>query len=320
MGKFIGKTILFLLILLGLVGGILVVSASSEGMNRIFAFLSCSEDYERQEAETDILRKAQITENDYRKIMVGDSVCYMLFTRLQDVNDVYFLAANTRPCTMATQYALVKEFADGHPEAEEVYIFLSKDSWETIIDVQCGYSYVVVPNTLAGTIDQFDESTVADMRRLFGSVLMNPTVVNIFDKSLMNHKIVLNSLVEYHEKVLGEDLSAPYELTENEISPLALQYFTKIVRLCEERNIELHLLHDPLADTEAKHQEVEMEKQMFQEAGLYDTYQEYFDSVLYYPPENFFDGVHFNVEDELNNRVINDIKEHTGLLQDFVVK
>ena len=91
------------------------------------------------------------------------------------------------------------------------------------------------------------------------------------------------------------------------------------MKLCE-RNIELHLLHDPLADTEAKHQEVEMEKQMFQEAGLYDTYQEYFDSVLYYPPENFFRRVHFNVEDELNNRVINDIKNTQVCCRIFVVK
>ena len=59
---------------------------------------------------------------------------------------------------------------------------------------------------------------------------------------------------------------------------------------------------------------------MFQAAGLYEQFPEYFSSVLYYPEENFFDGVHFNVDDELNNRVINDIREHTGLLQDFVVE
>ena len=320
MAKFLGKTIGFLAILAVLVTGILFLSASCEPMNQVFAFLSCSDDYERQHAEIQVLKDVQETDNAYTKIMVGDSVCYMLFTRLQDVNDTYFLGANTRPCTMATQYVLVKEFVENHPDAEEVYMFLSKDTWESVIDVQCGYSYVAVPHTQAGTIEDLDPETREEMYRMFGPVLMNPVVVNAFDHSLMNHKIVLNGLVEYHEKILGEDLSADYERTENEISPLALHYFRKIVDLCEEEGLKLHLLHDPVADTEAKHAEIEMEKQMFQAAGLYEQFPEYFSSVLYYPEENFFDGVHFNVDDELNNRVINDIREHTGLLQDFVVE
>ena len=79
----------------------------------------------------------------------------------------------------------------------------------------------------------------------------------------------------------------------------------------------MHLIHDPLADTPEKHEEVEQEKQMFMDAGLYNDWQEYFESVLYYPEEYFFDGVHFHVEKEMNNAVIHDIKEHTGLMQDL---
>jgi hypothetical protein len=320
MKKFIGKTLAFLVILALLVSGLLVLSSVNESCNQFFAYISCSEDYQRQTEEISVLQRVQQQDNAYDKIMVGDSVCYMLFTRLQDVNDAYFLGGNTRPCTMVMQYVLAKEFMEGHPDAKEVYLFLSKDSWESTIDVQCGYSYVVVPQTQAGTMKDLDEDTVLRMQQLFGRFLMNPYVVNVFDHSLMNHKLVLNGLMVYHELVLGEDMSATYERTENEISPLALQYFEKLVALCEEQGVQLHLLHDPLADTEEKHQEVAMEEEMFRQAGIYDDFSEYFSSVLYYPPEDFFDGVHFNVDDELDNQVIRDIQDHTGLLQDFVVE
>lgn len=319
MRRFCLKTIVFMLVLVVLICGILWIPSTNDMLNQAFAFLTCSQDYERQSAEIQVLKDVQGINNDYDKIMVGDSVCYMLFTRLQDVNDKYFLGGNTRPCTMATQYVLVKEFIDAHPDAKEVYIFLSKDSWESTIDIQCGYSYVVVPHTQAKTIDDLDQDTRDDMRNKFGSFLMNPVVVNAFDRSQTNRKLVLNGLSEWYDKVLGQDMSSQYVLTENQISPLSQKYFLKIVQLCAENNIQLHLLHDPVADTPEKHQEIEVEKQMFEDAGLYDQFPEYFLSVLYYPPEYFFDGIHFIVDDELDNQVINDIRRHTGLLQDFVV-
>ena len=261
MRRFCLKTIVFMLVLVVLICGILWIPSTNDMLNQAFAFLTCSQDYERQSAEIQVLKDVQGINNDYDKIMVGDSVCYMLFTRLQDVNDKYFLGGNTRPCTMATQYVLVKEFIDAHPDAKEVYIFLSKDSWESTIDIQCGYSYVVVPHTQAKTIDDLDQDTRDDMRNKFGSFLMNPVVVNAFDRSQTNRKLVLNGLSEWYDKVLGQDMSSQYVLTENQISPLSQKYFLKIVQLCAENNIQLHLLHDPVADTPEKHQEIEVEKQ-----------------------------------------------------------
>lgn len=317
MGKYIIKFIGFLFLLGGMTAGILVLCAACEPLDRCLAFLTCSEDYNREDVAPEVLKTAQESDNSYHSILVGDSVSYMLFANSREVNDEIFLAGNTRPCTMATQYVLVKEFIESHPEAKDVYLFYSKESWESVIDVKCGYSYVIVPHMQAGTLGELEPETLEEAEEKFGSLLMTPFMANLFDRSFVNRKIILNSLMVYHEDVLGEDLSAAFEKTDNQISPLALKYFRKMTEVCDENHVALHLIHDPLADTPEKHAEVETEKQMFADAGLYEEWQEYFDSVLYYPAENFFDGVHFHVEKEMNNAVIHDIKEHTGLMEDL---
>ena len=317
MGKYMIKMISFLLLLGGLTAGILGLCAVCEPLDRCLAFLTCSEDYSREDVAPEVLKTAQESDNDYHSILVGDSVSYMLFANAREVNDKIFLAGNTRPCTMATQYVLVKKFVESHPAAKDVYLFYSKESWESVIDVKCGYSYVIVPHMQAGTLKALEPETLDEAEGKFGPLLMTPFMANLFDRSFVNRKIILNSLLTYHEDVLGEDLSAPFERTYNQISPLALRYFQKMTEVCKEHQVTLHLIHDPLADTPEKHEEVEQEKQMFMDAGLYNDWQEYFESVLYYPEEYFFDGVHFHVEKEMNNAVIHDIKEHTGLMQDL---
>ena len=83
------------------------------------------------------------------------------------------------------------------------------------MDVKCGYSYVVVPHMQAGTFDKLGQETVSRAEEMFGPFLVNKFMANAFDRSFVVRKIVLNSLTAYHEKVLGEDLSAPFERTEN---------------------------------------------------------------------------------------------------------
>ena len=320
MVKYIGKVMGFLAILGGMILGVFMLCTVCSPLDQFVAFLTCSDGYHREDVAQEILKTAQEGKNEYQNILVGDSVCYMLFANAGEVSDEYFLAGNTRPCTMATQYVLVNEFLESHPEAKDVYLFYSKESWESVMDVKCGYSYVVVPHMQAGTFDKLGQETVSRAEEMFGPFLVNKFMANAFDRSFVVRKIVLNSLTAYHEKVLGEDLSAPFERTENEISPLALSYFRKMVETCDAHQTTLHLIHDPLADTEEKHAEVEMERRMFQEAGLYEEWQEYFDSVLYYPEEYFFDGVHFLGEENLSDAVIQDISEHTELMTDIFEK
>lgn len=312
---------MFLLLLLMMVVGCIIISAANDTTNEIFSFVTNSEDYIRNEeaAKAEAISATMDADNDYTKLLVGDSVSFFLFNRLQEYNDDYLLVGTSRPFTIAGQYIQIKEFLENHPEATDVYMFESKETWEAVIDPQCTYQNLVVPTVETGTYDDLDQNTREEICDEFSSVLLNKKVVRIYNYSNMNRKLMLNGILLYHEKILGEDVSAVYESTPNEVSPLAQQYLAKIIKLCDTNQVTLHILHDPLADTEAKRREVEMERQMLSACGYNDSelFEDYYDSVLYYPEECFFDGVHLNIDDNLQNSVIEDIKKMTGELKEI---
>ena len=322
MRGFIGKTTLFLLGLLLMITAAILLSASCGPFDSVFAFITCSEDYTNDEevVKAGTILSAMEKGNDYTSLIIGDSVSYMLFAPFQEFNEEYLVGSASRPFTMAGQYVVAKEFLDSHPDAKEVYLFFSKESWEAILDVQCGYNQAVVPMILSGTYDDLDDETKEDNIKTYGRFLLNPYIVDIFHRSRLNHKLVLNGLIEYHEKILGEDCSALYEKTDGEISPLSKVYFKKLVNLCGEHDVTLHVLHDPMADTEKKHKEIKKEKKELKEAGYMDIYDEYFESVVYYPKDEFIDEIHFGVTTDQKKKAIADIKKRHGYLQGFAVE
>ena len=322
MGKLIGKIAVFLLGIAAAVILIIVLSASNSTLDRFFSIISCSSEYTTKEEalKIDTIERAKRSDNTYKKLIVGDSVSYFMFTPLQDYNDEYFIGSTNRPFTMAGQYVVIEEFLKSHPDAQEVYLFFSKDSWESVIDPQCGYQNTVVPFVKTNVLEDLDQSTIEEMRQQYGSLLMTPTFINLYYNSMMNHKLTLNGIIAYHEKILGEDCSKMYETTPGRLSPLAQLYLQKAIDLCNELGVKFYLVHNPLADTEAKHAELEQEKEDFRVSGFMDIAKGYFDSVMYYPIEQFADGVHYGTTPQLQRDAIRDIIDKTGYMKDLVIE
>lgn len=321
MGKLIGKTLAFLLGVLALIALIIVLSTSNSVFDDFFSLITCSGEYTSKEEtlKIDTIERAKETDNSYEKIIVGDSVSYFMFTPLQEYNDVYFIGSTNRPFTMAGQYVVISEFLKSHPEAKEAYLFFSKDSWESVIDPQNGYQNTVVPFVKAGVLDDLDQVTRDEMNKTFSGFLMKPAIVELYYRSMMNHKLVLNSIIAYHEEILGEDCSSLYEKTEGRLSPLSELYLQKTIDLCKEKGVTFHIVHNPLADTEIKHNELEEEKRDFERSPFMYLSDDYFNSVIFYPEEQFADGVHYGVTPELQRNAIRDIINKTGYMTDLVV-
>lgn len=321
MKRYIIKVGFFFLGLLLIITLCIILPAYNSVLNDVEAFITNSEDYVRNEeaAKAEAILATMDADNGYSKLLVGDSVSYFLFNRLQEYNQEYLLAGTSRPFTIAGQYVQIKEFLENHDNATDVYMFESKATWEAVVDPQGTYQNLVVPTIETGTFDNLNTTTQEEIKKTFSTVLLNKKVVHLYNYSNMNRKIVLNGVLLYHEKILGEDVSAPYESTPNEVSPLAQYYLKSIIELCEDHNVELHILHDPLADTAEKRAEVEQERVMFAQCGYTEStlFEKYYNSVLYYPESYFFDGVHFNIDDELQNAVIKDMQTHTQELGDL---
>lgn len=322
MKNYIVKVVAFLCGICIIVGICIFVSPVNQVSNHIFSVLSNSEDFTRSEEEAKIksIADAKNPNNGYTKLLAGDSVCWMLFTRLQEYNDDYLIAAASRPFTIAGQYVVVKEFIENHPDATDVYLMLSKDDWQAVLDVQCGYQNVAVPIKETDTWDDLDANTKEELQQLFGDFLLRPQVVTTYDYSNMNRKIVLNGVRMYHEKVLHEDVSAQYEETKDEFSPIAKQYFEKIIQICEENGVALHLLHDPQADTEENHNKLEVEKKMFEEAGYAEIASDYLTKVMWCPEEQFYDGIHFGGTEAEQDVVIQKYVEFLNEMSDLKLK
>ena len=115
---------------------------------------------------------------------------------------------------------------------------------------------------------------------------------------------------------------APFVKTDNQVSPLSKNYFYKIIDLCNESGIELHLIHDPSEyegeRIDAYHRECNMIREIENEKSK-DLLEKYLDSILYYPAECFIDDVHFKGDDALNDSVIRDMQRKTNLLEDIVL-
>ena len=323
MGKLIGKILAFLLGIGAAVVLIIMLSTTGESMDRWIANLTCSSEYDASEEEGKIVEVEKIQQSStYKKLIVDDSVCASMFKRLQDKNDKYLFAGTNRAFAFPGYYVQIKEFIKNNKDAEEVYIFVGKDTWETTLDAQYGYHCLILPLIYTGTYDYLDEETKAYCEENYGPLLLNKEFVNSYMKSALVRKLTLNLLIDYHGKVLGRDVNVPFVKTDDRVSPLSKEYFYKIVDLCNESGIALHLIHDPTEYNGERIAAYQRERDMIRAIENDKSRQlleDYLDSILYYPAEDFIDDVHFKGDDSLNDSVIRDMQRKTGLLEDIVL-
>ncbi len=321
MKKLLGKIILFLLVIAVLCVCVIGVSVVVPPLEQVIGTLTCSNDYDASEelGKIEEIDKVKYSKG-YKKLIVDDSVCATMFKRLQDKNDVYLFAGTNRAFSFPGFYIQIKEFLDNNPDAEEVYVFVGKDTWETTLDAQYGYHCLILPLVYTDTYKYLDENTKEYCDKAYPGLLLNKTFVDAYMKSSLIRKLTLNLLLEYHSKILGEDVSVPFVKTDNEVSPLAYQYFNDILKLCNERGVAVHFIHDPSEYNseriEAYNRECEMLREVEDDSNR-DIIELYLNSILYYPAEDFIDDVHFKGDKDLNDSVIRDMQRVTGLLQDI---
>lgn len=324
MKKLLSRIVLFLVILVIIIVGILTLCVMFPSVDNLIGTVTCSEGFDgyEEKTKTEAIEKTQNKNDGYTKLFVDDSVCASMFGRLQDKNSVYLFAGTNRAFLVAGQYVQIREFLKTHDNVSEVYMFLSKGTWESTIDVQYGYQCFAVPIISTNTFDDLENNTKQEMKDTYSGTLIQPWFVYIYNKSCVIRKLTLNLLNTYHEKVLKEDMSVNYVHEENKVSDVNQQYLDLIINMCEKNNIALHILHDPIADTPDNRDDYDNEIKMINEISNDKNKKyldEYLNSVLFYPEDLFIDGVHFKGDDALNNQIIHDIQGKTNLLYDVVV-
>lgn len=317
MKKFVGKLVVFLCIFGAILLGLDVLSAVPP-FRQWFAYITDSSDYYAGE-DDDVTRYiSQVREQgEYTKLVVGDSVCFQLTNGLRDCNQEYSLVGNNRALSIAGEYLLTREFLETHEGITDVYLIVGLDSLQTNIDVLYGYQYVVMPFTREDLISNLDDNTIDEMNHTFGTLFMQKPVSRLVACSSVNRKLYLNYIKE-HKGVLD-----PNEGKGIVLSEVAVQYLQKIYDLCEEHDVTLHLLPDPLADNDWRHEQATALQEDFAVRGLDELFPNYFDEITYYPEEQFVDGIHFgepyNTQEEFN-RKLQELYMDRGYLDGLVLE
>lgn len=302
---FLRKLVVFLFLAFLLIVGFLILS-STEMWRMPIARLTKSTEY----AEGNVGAKEIIPyiekvqeKNSCTKLIIGDSVCNQVLNRFQEDNNKFCIAGTNRAITLAGQYILAEEFVKVHEDVTDIYLVIILDSLTSRFDMQFGYQYVVMPFTETDTMDSLMPSTRNQLRKIYGTLFCWKPVVEIIETSPLNRKLFLN-LLTYKERF--------FPIRSNTVvSDVSYLYLEKLYRLCEEKNIQLHLIPGPHADTEGQHIQKERIENELKENGYIKYFGNYFDKIKYYPVELFRDGVHFNedlIEDDFLKKVVSDME------------
>lgn len=310
MKKFYGKVLFFILLLV--IGVIGIEYASMQDSSRQFiAKVTNSEQYITGNVGSDEIKpyifEAQ-KNSSYTKLIVGDSVCHQMYHGLQEYNEDICMLGSNAAITMAGQYILVEEFLKNHENVTDVYLIIIPTSLKTTFDTTWGYQYTAMPFVETNTIQLLEEKTIAQMEDVYGKFFMKAEVVSAMNRSAVNRKIYLNELQKH---VVVDN--------EKEISEVSLTYIEKMKLLCDKKGVKFHLYAGPVADTGEKHELVEVRlKEEYENSVLKKYFPEYLNEIVFYPEEQFTDGIHFGgkwKKQEEYNKKIKEMYEGTELLE-----
>lgn len=311
MAKLVKKSLLLCGIMTVILLGFFVLSATETYRDKL-AFWTMSGDYPAGKGEVEAYIAQAQSDMPYTKLILGDSVCNQMLNDLQEYNDEYCIIGNNRGLTMAGQYLLLNEFLKWHENVTDVYIIVGLDALESEIDITYGYQYVVVPFSRIDVLDSLEAETLEEMSDTFGFWALQPKVAEVIGDSSVGRKLYLNYLKQKNTNVSETD--AEY----GELSNTTIVYLEKMYEMCEQQNITLHLLPDPLADNSLRYEQAQLLEEDFKRTGLSEHFSEYFSLIHYYPNEEFMDGVHFGElydTQEIFNNKIREIYMDAGYLE-----
>ena len=307
MKKFIWKIIGFV-VTFGLILSGLVIVSFRESYSEFFAKVTNSAAYNNEPTKEIMpyLDSAGNSEDTYYKLIIGDSVCHQMMNPFQEYNDTYAILGNNAATTMVGQYLLAEKFIENHPETTDIYLILRAFPGGGFSMTGWTYQYLVIPFTLDGSLGGIDENTIEKLKEIYGGVFLEEGMIEKLDQSAPLKKMYLNSL----ENVYCDDVA------------IGIQYLEKLEKLCAEQGISLHLLHAPVSEDVKEEVWAENKRAISYDStdGVKELLQEFYDSISYYPAEEFRDGIHFTKEKSSLKSLreyIRDIQNFSGELTDL---
>lgn len=235
--------------------------------------------------EVFLAREKAQTPNECTVVYLGDSLCFQLWSELdEDVVGICHIGCN-QAITPAGSYLLLREYLENHPQTEEVYYIILPQTLGNDISLGLSYQYFVIPFCDDDNWALLDEETQKEIYDKFGKIFVNNQwVKGILLNSNLFMKEYLNQVQKKSEKTYP-----------HRISKTAVVYLSKMRDLCNEYGVNLYVKSSPLADIEINHRWEEYEQDII-DYGFEDLLGDFIESIPYYPKDWFRDGTHFRAD------------------------
>lgn len=285
---------------------VLLIWLSMQSFSKAFINrLTKSEDYANQlmaSGEVEEMIKMARSKDESTKLIIGDSVCNSLFGELREKNPQYSILCCNKGVTMAGQYVLAHEYLESHENVTDVYLMVITNSMITGFDTDFGYQYAVMPLIKTDTITLLDEDTQKTMRNLYYAPFVSKRGVSLIEKSALVKKLYLNALKKWKPN--------PYAL---DFPQVTTKYIMKIKELCEQKGVTMHFVSLPVADIPARREIEKTLQQRYEESVLYESFPHFYDNFIYYPADDFPDGMHPKPDRTLRDEMVKVIEEKNGI-------
>ena len=285
--KFSLKMGLFLSIVILIVGTTFCLSATDDYRMQMAEFFHCAEFITVNNGPNEIKPKIQKVQDDTDQTMLilGDSMCAQMFRAEEwnDLADKICINGTNAAITMTGQYILLEQFLEYHENVTDVWLILRPHSISSkSFGITWGYQYMIMPFVETDTIGLLEADTVNQLENICGSLFLKKKTVRFLDQSAIGRKIYLNHLG--NRKEIGFD------------NDIGWQYLEKMKLLCDEKEVALHLLPAPVADTEENREIIRSLQNEYDSIAFGQYFSGYFQHISYFPPEQSADGVHFSDE------------------------
>lgn len=298
--KFFSRCVAFGLLLLAVNMGIIFLSCIPPYDEKIGEITNSSSFQDYWMAQTTSSMEILHGNPNADKAILGDSVMGTFLGYLREENPDWCIAKGNASFLLIGQYAMLNEFLDTHPNATEVYLLLRPLSLGEHLNGTYSYQFVVRPLVNGQYKKYLSTNTIYEIEKKFTPIALSIQFEKMFEKSCLVRKLYLNYIND------------PYYSAERTLSAEAEEYLKLMFEMCDKHHVNLTLLACPMADTPENRQAEDTLKTACERAGILEKMPFYFDSLLYYPPELFYDGVHFSDPVSYRAEVFRHYQEVTG--------
>ena len=198
--------------------------------------------------------------------------------------DICYLATNQAVTTVGN-FMLLERFIENNPQLEDVYYVARPDSIMGNVNFIYTYSYFVTPLYNESMRQYLEPETREEIETIFGRFCARREfpkwLFAKYPKLLDVYQNGCRSTLEFRRWIGGA-----------EEMDMAALYLGKMKAVCDEKNINFHLLSAPLP--ESYQYSFEEMKNRLDFEGEEILLDEFVDSIIYVKEEELVDGVHMS--------------------------